>query len=329
MDLIYTDKNYKEIGYLKKCEVDFDLGSFINSSSTNDFQITLPIDNIPKEIDEGSLIYEVGTEIGGIVNGIGADTSLGKAYIYGITWRGMLQNKNIIPLPNQAYYIVKGDANIVIKELIDNQFDGLIVGTSELSNIEVNRNFRFTQLGEGIERMLADNFAKIRIKSAIIEDRIKVIISAIYQNNFTNEIELNNDYGISLTAKKIKNGINHLICLGKGELTERTVIHLYKLKDGTITTDSEYSLQGLDERTLVYDFSSAETEEELINGGKKKFEENADEETLSIKIIEDVDIGDIVSARERITAIYMQKQVTQKIVKGYIDKVKIDYKVGD
>lgn len=328
MDLIYTDVNYKEIGFLKKCDVDFELGSFITSSK-NDFQITMSIDQLPKEIEYGSLIYELGTEVGGMVIGIGSDTSISKAYVYGITWRGMLNRKNILPPPGQGYYLARGNANKVISELINEQFDGLIVGSSQSSSIDVSHDFRFTQLGEGIEKMLSRFNARLNIKSYKINDILQVIISAVPINNYSNEIELNNDYGISMIAKKTKSGINHVICLGKGELTERTVIHLYKLENGTITTDSINAIKGIDENVFVYDYSSAETEDDLIEGGKKKFDENCDEESLSIKITENVEIGDIVSARERITSIYMQKPVTQKVIKGYIDKVNIDYKVGD
>lgn len=328
MDLIYTDVNYKEIGFLKKCDIDFELGSFATSSK-NDFQITMSIDQLPQEIEYGSLIYELGTEVGGMVIGIGSDTSINKAYIYGVTWRGMLNRKNILPPPGQGYYLARGDANEVICELINEQFDGLIVGSSRTSSIDVNHDFRFTQLGAGIEKMLSRAHARMNIQSLKINDILCVFVSAVPINNFSNEIELNNDYGINMIAKKTKSGINHVICLGKGELTERTVIHLYKLENGVITTDSTNAIKGIDENVLVYDYSSAETEDDLIEGGKKKFDENCDEESLSIKITENVEIGDIVSARERITSIYMQKQVTQKVIKGYIDRVNIDYKVGD
>lgn len=329
MDLIYTDRYHTEIGYLKRCEVDMELGSSTLSSAKNDFTITMPIDMLPKEIEQDSLIYEIGTEFGGIVNGIGADTSLNKATVYGTLWRGVLAQKIISPPPGQAYYQARGEANKAISNLIDHQFDGLIVANDKLSEITIYRDFRYTNLLEGIEKMLAEQNARLDIKADYMDKHIHAVVSAVPVNNYSNEIELSNDYGITLSAKKIKNGVNHVICLGKGELTERTVIHLYKQENGIITTDSTYAIQGANERTITYDYSSAETEEELVEGGKKKFIEKGDEESLSIAISANVEIGDIVAARERITGIYMQKAVTQKIAKGYIDRVKIDYKVGE
>lgn len=329
MDLIYTDVFYKELGYLKQCEIDMELGSFIMSSSNNTFQIVTPIEDLPPEIENGCLIYEIDTEIGGIVNGIGADTLTNKAYIYGITWRGMLQRKYIEPPKGQAYYLARGDANTVIRDLIDTQYNGLIVGSQEDSGILVNKDFRFSQVSYSIEEMLVAVNSKISIKSVRSDGKIKIIVSALPIKNLSDDIELNNDYGISMIAKKIKNGVNHVICLGKGELVDRTVIHLFKLPNGMITTDEKEAIKGINENTIVYDYSSVENEQELIEGGKKKFNEYLDEESLEIKVNKNVEIGDIVAARERTTGIYMKKQVSQKIIKGFIDSVKIEYKVGE
>ena len=241
----------------------------------------------------------------------------------------MLSQKVITPPNGKAYYQARGEANTVLSDLIDKEFDGLIIADGFTTDIIVNRDFRYTNLLQGLEKMLTDQNARLDIKTAYVDKQIKVYISAVPVNDFTSDIELNNDYGIALDAKKIKSGVNHVICLGKGELTDRTVIHLYKLANGQITMDSTNAINGKDERTITYDYSSAETEEDLIEGGKKKFDENCDEESLAMTISEKVEIGDIVGARERVTGIYMSKPVTQKILKGYIDNVKIDYKVGD
>ena len=61
-----------------------------------------------------------------------------------------------------------------------------------------------------------------------------------------------------------KMGINHLICLGLGELKNRTVIHLYADANGVISrTQTQF---GSDEVTNVYDYAGAETEN-LIKSG--------------------------------------------------------------
>lgn len=329
MDLIYTNSNKEEKGFLsKKYDIDIELGTY-NSGAKNDFEITVATDILSKDIQEGSLIYEIGSEYGGIVTGFASDTSLNKATIIGTCWRGLLKNKVIEPPIGQAYFQARGEANSVIKELIDNQFEGLIVASNEDSGIEVYHDFRYTNLYESIEKMLEEKNARIDIKTRYVNGVVQAVISAVPINNLSEDIEFNNDYRINLIARKVKNGVNHVICLGKGELTERTVIHLFKLQNGIITTDSTNAIKGKEEKTIVYDYSSAENEEELINGGKKQFEENCDESSLNMTVNEAVEIGDIVGARERVTGIYMQKKVTQKVLKGYVDRVKIEYKVGD
>lgn len=330
MDIIFTDSNYKEMGYLNKCEIDMELGSSVSSSLKNDFQITMNIFDLSDKLTNGSLIYSIGTEYGGIVRGKGANTSTNKAYIYGICWRGKLAEEIIEPPSGQAYYNCMGDANDIIRDLIDNRFEGLIVGSTEVSGIIVQKDFRYTNLLEGLEKMLSEVGARIDIKSTYdSEGKIKVIVSAVPVNNISDNVELNNDYGISLVSKKVKDGINHVICLGKGELTERTVIHLYKLENGTITSDPTDAIKGLYQNTKVYDYSNSESDDDLIEGGKKIFDDNADSESLDITINKNVEIGDIVACRERITGIYMQKNVSQKIIKGQIEIAKIEYKVGE
>ena len=80
---------------------------------------------------------------------------------------------------------------------------------------------------------------------------------------------------------------------------------------------------------MLYDYSSVESEEELLQGGIDQLNENQDTNTLEISNVENVDISDIVGAKDRITGIYMQKQIISKILTGYVDNIDIEYKVGD
>ena len=135
------------------------------------------------------------------------------------------------------------------------------------------------------------------------------------------------------TAKDIKNGFNHCVCLGRGELTERTVIHLYRLSSGTITQDESLAIKdgnvGIRRRTMIYDYPSVESTDELIQGGIDQLNQNNDTKSLEISNVDDVEINDIVGAKDRVTGIYMQKRIVSKIMTGYIDNVKVEYKVGD
>ena len=87
----------------------------------------------------------------------------------------------------------------------------------------------------------------------------------------------------------------------------------------------------MDEVVDVYDYSSAESLEELEKGGIQRLRELMNYKSLKIGLNEiEAQIGDIVGGEEQITGISMKTQVTNIIVK--IDskgKLTITHKVGD
>ena len=311
MDFIYTGNDLVDIDYLdRQMELDMEIGSYL-SSSRNDFELTVPYSVWNSKFNEGSIIYDNDetSEYGGRIQGITSDTANECVTLYGYTWRGLISKKYVVPPSGQSHYQARGDANDFLRAILDNQFDGLIIGSTELCGVEVNRDLRYVNMLEAIEKTLGDVGLKLKIT---FDKRNKcAVCSAVPIANYSNDTELNNDYGYNLVAKAIKNGYNHVICLGQGELTERTVINLYRLNNGTVT------------------YSSVESEEELLQGGIDQLNENQDTNTLEISNVENVDIGDIVGAKDRITGIYMQKQIISKVLTGYVDNIDIEYKVGD
>ena len=333
MDFIYTGNDLVDIDYLdRQMELDMEIGSYL-SSSRNDFELTVPYSVWNSKFNEGSIIYnnDETSEYGGRIQGITSDTANECVTLYGYTWRGLISKKYVVPPSGQSHYQARGDANNFLRAVLDDQFDGLIIGLSELCGVEVNRDLRYVNMLEAIEKTLGDVGLKLKIT---FDKRNKcAVCSAVPIANYSNDTELNNDYGYNLVAKAIKNGYNHVICLGQGELTERTVINLYRLNNGTVTQDESLAIDdgnvGIDRRTMLYDYSSVESEDELIQGGIDQLNENQDTNTLEISNVENVDIGDIVGAKDRITGIYMQKQIISKVLTGYVDNIDIEYKVGD
>ncbi|MFR1688226.1 MAG: Gp37-like protein [Massilimicrobiota timonensis] len=309
-----------------------EIGCYL-SSSRNDFELTVPYSVWNPKFNEGSIIYDNDetSEYGGRIQGITSDTANESVILYGYTWRGLISKKYAVPPSGQSHYQARGDANDFLRAILDDQFDGLIIGSTELCGVEVNRDLRYVNMLEAIEKTLGDVGLKLKI-AFDIQNKCAVC-SAVPIANYSNDTELNNDYGYNLVAKAIKNGYNHVICLGQGELTERTVINLYRLNNGTVTQDESLAIAdgnvGINRRTMLYDYSSVESEEELLQGGIDQLNENQDTNTLEISNVENVDIGDIVGAKDRITGIYMQKQIISKVLTGYVDNIDIEYKVGD
>lgn len=332
MDFIYTGNDLVDIDYLdRQMELDMEIGSYL-SSSRNDFELTVPYSVWNSKFNEGSIVYDNDetSEYGGRIQGITSDTANESVTLYGYTWRGLISKKYVVPPSGQSHYQARGDANDFLRAILDDQFDGLIIGSTELCGVEVNRDLRYVNMLEAIEKTLADVGLKLKI-TFDIQNKCAVC-SAVPITNYSNDTELNNDYGYNLVAKAIKNGYNHVICLGQGELTERTVINLYRLSNGNITQNESEAIAdgnvGINRRTMLYDYSSVESEEELLQGGIDQLNENQDTNTLEISNVENVDIGDIVGAKDRITGIYMQKQIISKVLTGFIDNIDIEYKVG-
>ena len=140
----------------------------------------------------------------------------------------------------------------------------------------------------------------------------KLLVKAVKIKNYSEDVEYNGDNQVGVSVRDFRAGINHLICLGKGELSARTVVHLYVQLDGSIGKKRYYT--GTDERTAVYDYSSAENAEVLETEGKKRLKELMNYKSATANTSKtDLAIGDIVSARDRDTGVSLSRPVVNKI----------------
>lgn len=317
MDMIYTDGSGVELGYLTGYGLDLDIGD------TNDFEITLKTDRAV--LDHDYRVYANGTEYGGIIREIKVDTAAKKIAYCGQTWRGILSNY-IIPPPTGEDYLTIG--NCTASDIIM-----VLLGLCGLENVYTIENSttviesyqfdRYCTLLDGITKMLKS----INYRLNIACTNGIVTLAPVEVHDYSDELEYSQDCNLDFKITDSRNGINHLVCLGSGELKARQVINLYLQADGTIGKTQYYT--GIDERAEVYDYSSVESLAELEKGGRERFSELLDRQELEMSIDEiNVELGDIVGGRERITGIYMAQPITQKIVKVTDGKLKISYKVG-
>ena len=131
----------------------------------------------------------------------------------------------------------------------------------------------------------------------------------------------------ALTVERHEQKVNHLVCLGRGELAEREVVHWYADQNGAIVETQHYT--GLDEVADVYDNSNSD---DLASDGRKKLAELRDNDKAEIALNEDeeriYDIGDIVGASDVASGVSVVATVSQKIVKINNGAVSIEYKTG-
>lgn len=328
MELILATGELKDIKRLDNIEIDIDLGG------DNDFELKVNRGEIPGELTYGSVVYVPGTEYGGIVGEIDTNTSLDTTSYYGYTWRGMLENKIIKPPAGEDYKIVSGELNSVLNSLISENFSTVFSVSEESTgvNVEGYQFNRYVTLLAGIKKMLKSVGYKLHIEYTQQTGGVSgyVLLSAVPIVDYSQTIELSQDDQLDFTFKDVRNGVNHLVCLGKGELKDRTVIDLYIQKDGSIGTSQYYT--GIDEIAEVYEDVNLE-EDDLKEKGIDKLKELAsytlfemDVGTLNI----DVEIGDIIGGRDYLTGLYTKKPVEEKIWRISDGAESVEYKIeGD
>jgi hypothetical protein len=319
MDLIYTNAQRVDQGVLTTHAFDLSFGK-----SENDFELVLGA-NEPM-LEYGAFVYCDGTEYGGIIDARKTGTNSETVTYKGRTWHGIINSKVVQPDPGADYFIVSGDANAVLAQVIERLgLGGLFVADESVSGIAITdyKFHRYCMGYDGIRDMLADNGVKLNVKW---EGRT-VKLSALPIVDYSAE-PVDGDMA-ALTVERYEKKVNHLIALGAGELSEREVIHLYVNQSGEIVDTQHYF--GLDEIAETYDFSSVATSEELRTYSVKQLKELRDNDTAEIDFASNdlsFDIGDIVGAEDIKSGVTVTAAVTQKIVSISNGTVSIEYKTG-
>lgn len=312
MELIVTDKNGCEEGYIPH------RGSEFNIGQDNDFEVKIWNTSYDeKKHSKNCRVFVPDTEYGGLIRGIHPITEDKLVKLVGKTWRGMLDRIAINPGSN-TYIYLNGEANSVIGALI------VTLGISELfcASLEnsgiVFYNYQVPLQGM-LMTVLTDALASlnaridIKYKQGESNGRGYVQLSAVPIVDHSSSVEMSEDGSVKLDILDYQDGINHLICYGKGELSNRQRVDLYAWPDGTINKTPYYT--GIDLIECYFENTNAENLTELEESGREKFEELKNYKQLKISVSNmDLELGDIVGGRERITGIQMKAPVVRKIV---------------
>lgn len=342
MDLIYMNSSKEDVGVMKDFTFDLAFGA-----DENDFDCT--INRNLHCCEGGFFLYIEGTEYGGIIDDIKTDTEADEVVYHGRTWHGFLDSKCIVPLQAgedstdavilktadangvsmvDKYLILSGEANKVLAWLIYRLgLDSLFTASTEDSgiNIKAFQFDRYCMAYEGICKMLRAAGAKLKVMFSAGT----AVIRAVPVIDYSQDEQFDSDL-IGLTILKKYHPLNHLICLGQGELDERQVIHLYADSDGNISHTQ--SVTGIQEVTEVYDYSSVESLEELEGKGVERMQKAWNSDYVSTNFDSDsnsFDIGDIVGAKDQKTGIVGKSEITKKIVTINNNSTTISYKVGE
>lgn len=320
-EIIIADSNGEELRSMLFREYDFEIGD-----EENTFLVTCnraEWENVPDK----ARVYIPDTEYGGIYKRLEADTKNNSLAIGGYTWRGLLQNKVIVPPSGSAYATDSGEINEIIARRVSEAFPGLFVGSNESTGITVSYRYgRYVSLYDGLKEMLRAVGYKMRI--SYDQDRCRVVVDAVPIVDYSPMIEYSSDMNANYSMIINKMGVNHLICLGEGELANRTVEHLYADTNGVISqTQTQF---GIDEVAAVYDYAGA-SRANLIESGENQLKSNASKNEFSIDLesIQDVAVGDIVGSRDYITGYTVMAPITTKIVKWKDGFETTEYRLSD
>ena len=310
--VILADPNRKELGSIQNANVTVDL------NGNRNFSVQIARSNLIPELTFSYFIYIPGTEYGGIIGQVLTDTTLDYVELKGHSWRGRLAKKVIEPPAGQDYKKVSGELHTVMKELIEPAFGGnegtdsiFYVPDTDTGVAMSNYQFdRYCTLLDGITKMLKSKGYRLQIAfRRNAGEPGKVFIEAVPIVDYSSEIELSKDCQLNYTMEDIRDGINHLVVTGKGELQDRKVLHLYVQKNGSIGKTQYYT--GLDEIAEVYENTSTETDE-LEETSRKKLQELMNKQAFKMDVASlglDVNIGDIVGGRDYLTGMYMSEPV--------------------
>lgn len=326
--LILADQNLKDIAPVMDAEIDIAIGE------ENDYEIKIPRDEWRSEYTFGNVFYVKDTEYGGIIGEVDTSTAEDTISLLGRTWRGMLDKKIIRPPTGQDYKKASGELNAVLGELITEQFDDYFVVSQDDTGVSLtNYQFdRYCTLLSGINKMLKSVGYRLKIRY-VQQERGQpgyVELSSAPIVDYSEQIELSQDSQLNFEFKNCRNGVNHLICLGKGELQDRQVIDLYVQEDGSIGSEPYYT--GVQEIAATYEDTSSETDE-LEEKGREKLLElmNSTSFLMDVESLNmDVEIGDIIGGRDYVTGMYAVKPIAKKIYKVEDGKTSLEYKIeGD
>ena len=304
--VILANSDLRELGAVKDANLTVDL------NGNRNFSLQIARSYWRPELTFSSLIYILGTEYGGIIGEVLTDTTLDYVELKGLSWRGRLAKKIIEPPAGSDYKTVSGELHTVMKELIEPEFDGLFVVSQEDTGITVeNYQFdRYCTLLDGLNKMLKSKWHRLQLSFRREQNEPGYLyIEAVPITDFSNQIELSRDCQLNYTMDDKRDGVNHLIVTGKGELQDRNILHLYVQENGEIGTEQYYT--GLQEVAEVYENTSTETDE-LMSAAEDQLQSLMGKKTFRMDVAKlglDVGIGDIVGGRDYLTGMYMAKPV--------------------
>ena len=271
----------------------------------------------------GQLVYIDATEYGGVIDQVKRGSgrgATGTVECKGRTWHGILAGRRLSPDSGSGYLTVNGKAGDVLTSLIARMgLESLFKAASDDSTVSYTFE-RFCDGYSGLMALAKANGRKLSMRrmDGYIELSMHPIVD--YANKVDSDL-------LDFTITSVHRCVNHLLCAGTGQLANRAIVHFYADENGNVS--HKQTLFGIDEICALYDYSNASASE-LETEGKKKLLEYQTSGTVEVDAHEDmdVDVGDIISARDNSTGTTVTATVSKKVVKVERGVATYSYEVG-
>lgn len=271
----------------------------------------------------GQLVYIDATEYGGVIDQVKRGSgrgATGTVECKGRTWHGILAGRRLSPDSGSGYLTVNGKVGDVLASLIDRMgLESLFKAASDDSTVSYTFE-RFCDGYSGLMALAKANGRKLAMRrmDGYIELSMPPIVD--YANKVDSDL-------LDFTITSVHRCVNHLLCAGTGQLENRAIVHFYADENGNVS--HKQTLFGIDEICALYDYSNASASE-LETEGKKKLLEYQTSGTVEVDAHDDmdVDVGDIISARDNSTGTTVTATVSKKVVKVERGVATYSYEVG-
>lgn len=315
MVLVVHDSAVGDIREIEEFELDLAFGS-----DENALKLEARAGDAP---EEGQFVFIDGTEYGGVIDQASYEAgreATGSILCKGRTWHGILAGKRLLPDSGSGYLSVSGKAGEVLASLVGRMgLSGLFSAAPD--DTAVSYTFeRFCDGYSGLKAMAEANGRKVamRLRGGKVELSLPPAVD--YANKVDSDL-------LDFKLTSVHRCVNHLVCAGTGELEERAVVHFYADAAGNVSHTQ--SLFGVDEISALYDYSNAD-EEKLEEEGRKKLQEYQTQGSVEVEAHDDidVDVGDVISARDNAHGRTVTATVAKKIVKVSRGVATYSYEVG-
>lgn len=319
MDIICADRTLTEQGTLfNDYTLDFD------TTDSMDYRLTVP-QNQYSLIHASSFVYIPNTEYGGIIDTVTHNTGDNTLIVYGRNFRGILNSKIVTPSKNSDYVILTGGlADVLTDVLGDIELDALFkidpgINWLTVTKYQVPRYCTFLYLLQ----LLAQKFG-LHLRLTWSKSMHKVVISFTHGKDWTST-QLYSQ--LDMQTSVVRNRVNHLICLGKGELKNRVRVDLYANSTGEISR--KQSLFGVAEYVDIYDYPNAQNTDDLIANGAQRFQELLNVAQLELEVKDSgYAVGDIVGGYDELFGLKTKATITNIVVTVDGNSITYNYTVS-